>query len=141
MADYDADVIVVGSGGLGATVALEAGPEIPDWKIIQNWRASPRKENTTDPYGNFPWAPNALTAGYLKLDTDLKRWPNTARVVGGTARHWTGITWRFRPEDFRLRTLRGVGRGRQDHLAWLSDARGQAADADGQNLCDRRPRL
>ena len=122
MADYDADIIVVGSGGLGATVALEAalagksvvmleaGPEIPDWKIIQNWRSSPRKENTGDPYGNFPWAPNALTTGYLNPDTDLKRWPNTARVVGGTARHWTGITWRFLPEDFKLKSLRGVGR-------------------------------
>ena len=122
MTEYDADVIVVGAGGLGAFVALEAakagksvimleaGPEIPDWKILQNWRSSPRKENTTDPYGNFPWAPNSYTPGYMTTDTDLKRWPNTARVVGGTARHWTGITWRFLPEDFKLKSLRGVGR-------------------------------
>ena len=59
MAEYDADVIVVGAGGLGSAVAvtlakagksvimLEAGPDIPNWKVIQNWRSSARKDNST----------------------------------------------------------------------------------------------
>ncbi|MFV0278366.1 MAG: GMC family oxidoreductase [Parahaliea sp.] len=122
MAEYDADAIVVGSGGLGSVVALqlakagkavimlEAGPQIPNWKVLQNWRSSPRKDNYVEPFGNYPWAPNSYTSGYLDRGIDLKRWPGTVRAVGGTLRHWTGITWRFLPEEFRLHSLHGVGR-------------------------------
>ncbi|MBE2293903.1 MAG: GMC family oxidoreductase [Phycisphaerales bacterium] len=122
MAEYDADVIVIGAGGLGAVVALqaakagksvimlEAGPEIPNWKVIQNWRSSPRKDNFVAPYGDYPWAPNSYTKGYLDKDIDTLRWPGTVRAVGGTSRHWTGITWRFLPEDFKLQSTHGVGR-------------------------------
>ncbi len=122
MAEYDADVIVVGAGGLGASVALqiakagksvimlEAGPEIPNWKVIQNWRSSPRKDNFVAPYGDYPWAPNNYSEGYLDRDIDTLRWPGTIRAVGGTSRHWTGITWRFLPEDFKLKSTHGVGR-------------------------------
>ncbi len=122
MADYDADVIVVGAGGFGSVVAmlsakagksvimLEAGPKIPYWKIVENWRSSPRKDNFVDPYGDYPWAPSSMTKGYLNADTDVLRWPGTARLVGGTSRHWTAITWRFLPDDFKLNSLHGVGR-------------------------------
>ena len=92
MAEYDADVIVVGAGGLGASVALqiakagksvimlEAGPEIPNWKVIQNWRSSPRKDNFVAPYGDYPWAPNNYSEGYLDRDIDTLRWPGTIRA-------------------------------------------------------------
>ncbi len=122
MTDYDADVIIVGSGGLGSAVAiqaaragksvimLEAGPNIPNWKALQNWRSSPRKNNWVAPFGNYPWAPNSYSEGYLNVDTDTLRWPGTVRAVGGTSRHWTGITWRFLPEDFKLKSAHGVGR-------------------------------
>ncbi len=121
MAEYDADVIVVGAGGFGSVVAqksalagksvimLEAGPEIPYWKVVENWRSSPRKDNFVEPYGDPPWAPSSYTTGYLNVDTDVKRWPGTARVVGGTSRHWTAITWRFLPEDFKIKSNFGVG--------------------------------
>ena len=32
------------------------------------------------------------------------------RAVGGTTWHWAAATWRFLPNDFRLRSLYGVGR-------------------------------
>ena len=122
MAEYDADVIVVGAGGLGSAVAvtlakagksvimLEAGPDIPNWKVIQNWQSAARKDNWIEPYGDYPWAPNSFTQGYLNKDIDTLRWPGTIRAVGGTSRHWTGITWRFLPEDFKLKSTHGVGR-------------------------------
>ncbi len=121
MANYDADIIVVGAGGFGSVVAmlaakegksvimLEAGPKIPYWKIIENWRSSPRKDNFVDPYGDYPWAPTTMTKGYLNADIDVLRWPGTARVVGGTSRHWTAITWRFLPDDFKINSLYGIG--------------------------------
>ena len=71
MANHDADVIVVGSGSLGSLVALqiakrgkdvlilEAGPVTPDWKITENFRTSPRKDNLNAPFGDIPYAPNS----------------------------------------------------------------------------------
>ena len=63
---YDADVIVVGSGAVGSNVAndlaargksvimLESGEWVPRWKIVENFRSSPRKGNYDDPYPNQP---------------------------------------------------------------------------------------
>lgn len=121
MADYDADVVVVGAGGFGAVVALksalagksvimlEAGPEMPYWKVVENWRSSPRKDIFAAPYDNTPRAPNRCSKGYFNTDTDVKRWPGTARVIGGTSCHGTAITWRFLPDDFKIRSTFGVG--------------------------------
>ena len=123
MADYDADVIVVGSGALGSFVAyelakagrsviiLEAGPEIPDWKVTENWRTLPERFNWNAPFGDVPYAPNSQTPGYLTLDNaPLKNFPGTLRVAGGTSRHWTASSWRPLPEDLKLKSRYGVGR-------------------------------
>lgn len=123
MPDYDADVIVVGSGALGSFVAhevanaghsviiLEAGPEIPDWKITENWRTLPERYNWNAAFGNVPYAPNSQTPGYLELDNaPLQNFPGTLRVAGGTSRHWTASSWRPLPEDLKLKSTYGVGR-------------------------------
>lgn len=122
MAEYDADIIVIGAGGLGALAAteaakggksvimLEAGPEVPLWKVVDNWRRSARKSEYPDPFGDYPWAPRSGTKGYITADTDLLRWPGTVRAVGGTSRHWTGLAWRQMPEDMKLHSTHGVGR-------------------------------
>jgi choline dehydrogenase-like flavoprotein len=122
MAEYDADVIVVGSGSLGSLTALqiaragkdvlilEAGPEIPDWKITQNYRTSPRRGNLNAPFGDIPYAPNSYTPGYVDNDMDVGWLPGTLRVVGGTSRHWTGVAWRLLPEEMRMKSIYGVGR-------------------------------
>jgi choline dehydrogenase-like flavoprotein len=123
MADYDADVIVIGSGALGSLVAyeaakagrsviiLEAGPEIPDWKVTENWRTLPERYNWNAPFGDVPHAPNSQTPGYLELDNaPMKNFPGTLRVAGGTSRHWTASSWRPLPEDLKLKSTYGVGR-------------------------------
>ncbi|WP_265909819.1 FAD-binding protein, partial [Erwinia billingiae] len=58
---FDADVIVVGSGALGSNAAttlaragksviiLEAGEKIPRWKIVENFRNSSKKGNYNSP--------------------------------------------------------------------------------------------
>jgi choline dehydrogenase-like flavoprotein len=63
---FDADVIVIGSGALGSNAAfelakqgksviiLESGERIPRWKILENFRTSSRKSNYNDPYPNGP---------------------------------------------------------------------------------------
>ncbi|MEO7115347.1 MAG: GMC family oxidoreductase [Caldimonas sp.] len=122
MSDHDADVIVVGSGSLGSLAALqiaragkdvlilEAGPVTPDWKITENFRTSPRKDNLNAPFGDIPFAPNSYTPGYIDFDADVAWIPGTLRIAGGTSRHWTGVAWRLLPEEMKMRSTFGIGR-------------------------------
>ena len=82
MSEFDADVVIVGSGALGANAAyqlakagksvimLEAGPYIPRWKVVENYRNSASKRNWCAPYPNLPWAPNSYTEGYIDAKGD-----------------------------------------------------------------------
>jgi len=119
---YDADVIVVGSGAVGSNVAndlaargksvimLESGEWVPRWKIVENFRSSPRKGNYDDPYPNQPWAPTSFSKGYIENTGSFNLLPGMLKLVGGTTWHWAAATWRFIPNDMRLKTLYGVGR-------------------------------
>ena len=65
-----ADIVVVGSGVAGGLVAhqmalagesvilLEAGPRIPRWQIVENFRNSPAKSDFSAPYPSTPYAPH-----------------------------------------------------------------------------------
>jgi choline dehydrogenase-like flavoprotein len=120
--DYDADVIVIGSGALGSNAAyelarkgksviiLEAGERIPRWKVVENFRNSSRKGNFNDPYPNQPWAPTSFADGYLENTGSFDLLPGMLKLVGGTTWHWAAATWRFLPNDMKLKTLYGVGR-------------------------------
>ncbi len=66
----NADVIIVGSGVAGALIAhqlakagksvliLEAGPRIERWRIVENFRNSPAKDDFMTPYPSTPHAPH-----------------------------------------------------------------------------------
>ncbi|MER5172423.1 GMC family oxidoreductase [Thioclava kandeliae] len=120
--EYDADVIVVGSGAVGSNVAnelvdqgksviiLEAGPSVPRWKILMNFRNSGRHYDHNDPYPNNPWAPTSYQPGYLENSGSFNMMPGMLKLVGGTTWHWGGATWRYVPNDFKLNSLYGKGR-------------------------------
>lgn len=120
--EFDADVIVVGSGALGSNAAyelakqgksviiLEAGERVPRWKIVENFRASSRKGNFNDPYPNEPWAPTSYTPGYIENTGSFDLFPGMLKLVGGTTWHWAAATWRYLPNDMKIKTLYGVGR-------------------------------
>ncbi|MFT9096636.1 MAG: FAD-dependent oxidoreductase, partial [Gluconobacter cerinus] len=90
---YDADVIVVGSGAVGSNAAyellkqgksvivLESGRWIPRWKIVENFRSSPRKGNHNDPYPNQPWAPTSFSPDYIENTGSFKFLPGMLRLV------------------------------------------------------------
>ena len=124
----DYDVCIVGSGAGGGMAAyaltqagarvvmLEAGGEWYASKNAQmmmpNW-ASPRRGGSTRarPFGEF----DACDGGW-----DLEGEPYTvasgsnfrwwrARMLGGRTNHWGRISLRFGPDDFRSRTIDGLG--------------------------------
>ncbi|MER5172477.1 GMC family oxidoreductase [Thioclava sp. GXIMD2076] len=120
--DYDADVIVIGSGTVGANAAyelakqgksvlmLEAGVRIPRWRLIEAFRNSPRRTDYNGPYPDEPWAHTSASHDYVENDGDFPMIANFLKLVGGSTWHWGGATWRFIPDDFKMQSTYGVGR-------------------------------
>ena len=107
----ESDVCIIGSGISAAMVAdklarttkgkivvVEAGDEAPP--LAQRY---PLRERFLA-YGESPW-PNDHLEGY-EIEGPLQ---SRSMQVGGLAMHWGGVTPRWSPEDFRSRTLFGVG--------------------------------
>jgi len=106
----ESDVCIVGSGISAAMVAhklalagrtivvVEAGGDMPSL----GRRAALRQRFLA--YDENPWPGDHLD-GY-EIDGPLQ---SRSMGVGGMAMHWGGVTPRFSPEDFRLKSLYGVG--------------------------------
>ncbi|MGQ0640129.1 MAG: GMC oxidoreductase [Gemmatimonadaceae bacterium] len=106
----ETDVCIVGSGISAAMVAwklaetrradvvvLEAGDEAP---AMKDWHALRARYLA---YGESPWPRDHLEG------LELAGIQSRSMQVGGLAMHWGGVTPRFSPEDFRTRSLYGVG--------------------------------
>lgn len=126
-----ADVIVVGSGVVGAMIAdqlagqgysvliLEAGLRIERGQAVENWRNMPFENRLGSDYqGLYPQAPNAPAPLYFpKNDYVGLSGPSGSsfqqgylRAVGGTTWHWAASCWRHLPVDLRMKSAYGVGR-------------------------------
>jgi choline dehydrogenase-like flavoprotein len=107
----ESDVCIIGSGISAAMVAaklsrertakivvVEAGDDSPprgQWPALrERWLA----------YGESPW-PRDHIDGY-DVEGPLQ---SRSMQVGGLAMHWGGVTPRFSPEDFKIKSLYGVG--------------------------------
>ncbi|MCV9974064.1 NAD(P)-binding protein, partial [Burkholderia pseudomallei] len=116
---------LVGSGVAGSIVAhqlamagksvilLEAGPRMPRWEIVERFRNQPDKMDFMAPYPSSAWAPHPEYAppnDYLVLKGEHKFNSQYIRAVGGTTWHWAASAWRFIPNDFKMKTVYGVGR-------------------------------
>jgi len=122
---YDADVAIVGSGVAGAlcayklalkgvkVVILEAGPRIHRPEIVEGFRTS-HKQDFSAGYPNTKLAPrpdwDLLDEKYLIQDGRFPYRCEYLRVVGGTTWHWGGVSIRFTPNEFRLKSTFGVGK-------------------------------
>ena len=106
----ECDVCVIGSGISAAMVAekladerdativvVEAGAEQPGARDF----AALRRRYVE--YGESPWPRDHIDG--LAADGMQSR----SMCVGGLAMHWGGVTPRYSPEDFRVRSLYGVG--------------------------------
>ena len=106
----ESDICIIGSGISAAMVAakltderrativvIEAGDDQPK---IQDWAAN--RQRWMD-YGSTPW-PNDHIDGF-----EANGIQSRSMCVGGLAMHWGGVTPRFAPEDFKTKSLCGVG--------------------------------
>lgn len=123
-ASGEADVIVVGAGVAGALVAdrlaraglkvtiLEAGDHVDRGKAVARFRSS-WQQDLLAPFVTPAHAPvpdGHTPDGYLDQLGPMRYTALYVRAVGGTTWHWTGITPRFLPQDFEIRSRYGVGR-------------------------------
>jgi len=129
--DASADIVIVGSGAVGAMIAyelaragfsvlmLEAGLRIKRADVVENWRnMSFYNRAGSDFQGLFPQAPNAPAPLYFPENNYVGlSGPNGnafkqgyLRAVGGTTWHWAASCWRHLPVDFRMKSTYGVGR-------------------------------
>jgi quinoprotein glucose dehydrogenase len=106
----ESDLCIIGSGITAAMVAekvaqertarivvVEAGDDVVDVG------SRPALRQRYIDYGESPW-PHDHVEGH-GADGIQSR----SMLVGGQAMHWGGVTPRFSPEDFRVRSLYGVG--------------------------------
>lgn len=122
MADYNADVVIVGGGIAGcimgwklaesgaSVIILEAGDKIDRNKSILAYMNDPNRNNDS-PYPQVPNAP------YPSMDNPndyyIQKGPdnfqsNYIKALGGTTWHWLGTSLRFVPNDFRMKSEYGV---------------------------------
>lgn len=106
----ESDVCIIGSGITAAMVAehlaehrnasivvVEAGAEQPDPD-----RFTALRRRFMD-YGESPWPDDHIDG------MGASGMQSRSMCVGGLAMHWGGVTPRFSPEDFRTRSMFGVG--------------------------------
>lgn len=120
-----ADFIVVGSGIIGSLVArklalagasviiLEAGPRVTRAELVARFRNSTRRSDWMSPYPSVPWAPHPIYQpepnNHIVQAGEYPYAAEYIRQVGGTTWHWAAHAWRNVPNDFRIKSLYGVG--------------------------------
>ncbi len=116
-----ADVVIIGAGAVGGVLAyrlaqknvkvllLDAGPRIERGQAMQHFFDSVAK-GPNAPYPSTSYAPHPMdNHNHYVQAGPIEFGGSYLRGVGGTTWHWTGFASRFRPNDFQMKTLFGVG--------------------------------
>jgi choline dehydrogenase-like flavoprotein len=118
MRSHDADVVVIGTGPTGGAAAwklaaagldvlcLEAGDWF-DYQAARRFDADWELRRTRALHSNPNIRRGRFDDVIDDVDTPIK--PMIGNNVGGSSIYWSAHVPRFRPEDFRIRSLDGVG--------------------------------
>jgi glucose dehydrogenase len=117
-----------------SVLILEAGPRVTREQLVLYYRNAARKGDWMAPYPPTEWAPHptynppegsnkdqdkgptpgspseAQGNGYLVQAGPYPYPAEYIRAVGGTTWHWAAHMWRNLPNDFRMKSLYGVGK-------------------------------
>ena len=116
--DEPADVVVIGAGASGAAFAWRLSEAGFNVVCLEQGRwgrqeAHPGRRDDRASRGLSNWShdPNVrrLVEDYPVGNSESPITPLMHSGVGGTTVHWTGLSERFHPSDFRVKTLDGVG--------------------------------
>ena len=151
-------LVVVGAGvagGMVATRAAEAGlrvtilcdgPELDRNDLVTQFRQSD-PQTMMSPYPVVPHAPQpqvARTDDYLIQKGPHPYNQQYIRAVGGTTWHWAAATWRYLPNDMKIKTLYDVGRDWPidywDLEPWYAEAEREMGVAGPENAPFDAPR-
>ncbi len=106
----ESDLCIIGSGITAAMVAEKVAEEREASIVVveAGGESAPLEDRARNrrrylDYGENPW-PDDHVDGYTADGIQSR-----SMQVGGLAMHWGGVTPRFSPEDFRVRSLYGVG--------------------------------
>lgn len=92
-------------------ILLEAGPRVNRAQAVEAFRRDPYR-GISSPYPESPLAPRPILEDlehhYLQSGPELFMGLYERRV-GGSTWHWLGTAMRFLEEDFRMRSVHGVG--------------------------------
>lgn len=117
-------LLVIGAGIAGGMVAHKAalagmrvtilcdGPELRREDLVDRFRQA-GAQTMMSPYPEVPHAPQpqvARTDDYLIQKGPRPYNQQYIRAVGGTTWHWAAATWRYLPNDMKLKSRYGVGR-------------------------------
>lgn len=111
-AKNDADVaVIIGSGPGGATLALRlvrAGLKVVMLEAGKWTKNEEFVNDERDAFDQLTWADPRLATGTWALARNFPGSPAwMGKTVGGTATFWTGLTPRFKPHEFRTRSVYG----------------------------------
>lgn len=117
------DVVIVGGGFIGATLAKQLGDEDKSVLILEagvgsgmvpggyqgfldTFYLNPIKGPPNAPYAQNKFAPmpGKPLEPYYRFGTPIHFGSDYARALGGTSLHWLGVSLRHVPSDFRLRS-------------------------------------
>lgn len=141
----ESDVCIIGSGISAAMVAEKLAEEHNASLVVVE--AGSESDRLADrgsqrrrflDYGESPWRNDHLDG------IDVPGIQSRSMQVGGLAMHWGGVTPRFSPEDFKVRSLYGVGHdwpiSYEDLDPWYQEAETRLGVAGEQGPQELDPR-
>ena len=141
----ESDVCIIGSGISAAMIAEKVAEErnasimvVEAGEESDRLAARPAMRRRYLDYGESPWSRDHLE-GY-----EVAGLQSRSMQVGGLAMHWGGVTPRFSPEDFKVRSLYGVGAdwpiSYEDLDPWYQEAEERLGVAGEQGPVELDPR-